>query len=87
MRKPRGLKVRGYAARLVGLNEYLTVLPGANISDKIFVTELNDFFQTVCPTSGSSRRVYKYFIVNLLPLNQMLTCFNALKQHNIFTNM
>ena len=35
MRKPRSFKVRCYAARLVDLNEYLHVLPGENISEKI----------------------------------------------------
>ena len=42
MRKPRGLGVRRYAARLVDLNEKLAVLPREKIIDKFFVTELNE---------------------------------------------
>ena len=33
MRKPRGLKVRRYAAPMIDINEYLDVLPGANASE------------------------------------------------------
>ena len=39
-RKPRGLKIRRYAACLVDLNEYLAVLPEAKISDILFVMEI-----------------------------------------------
>ena len=35
MRKSRGLKVRRYITCLVDINDYLDVLPGAKISDKI----------------------------------------------------
>ena len=41
IRKPRVLKSRHYANCLVLLDEYLAVFPGAKISDKICVTELN----------------------------------------------
>ena len=40
-RKPRGLKVRLYAARLIEINEYLDALPGAKASVNVFVAELN----------------------------------------------
>ena len=39
MEKPRCLKVRRYTARLIDLNEYLDLLPGATLSDKIGVTD------------------------------------------------
>ena len=42
MRKPSRLKVIRYVASLVNLNEYLSVFPGSQISDKICVTELNE---------------------------------------------
>ena len=38
MKKPRSLKVRYYAARLIDLNEYLASLPGSTLADKIDVT-------------------------------------------------
>ena len=41
---PRRLTVRHYVARLVYLNDYLVYFPGAKLTEKIGVTELNDFF-------------------------------------------
>ena len=42
MRKMSGLNVRLYAARMIDINEYLSVLPGAKASDKICGMELNE---------------------------------------------
>ena len=41
MMKNRGLKLRRYTDRMIDLNEYLSVLHGAKLSDEIFETELN----------------------------------------------
>ena len=41
MMKPHGLKVRCYAACMVGVNEYLDTLPGAKENGKIGEMELN----------------------------------------------
>ena len=40
--KMRSLKLKRYAARLIDLNGYWDSFPGATLSDKIDVTELND---------------------------------------------
>ena len=40
-RKPQELKVRRYDDRMIELNEYLALLPGAKASDKFFEMELN----------------------------------------------
>ena len=42
MRKPHVIKVRRYAARLIDLNEYLDLLPRANLTDKFGMTKLNN---------------------------------------------
>ena len=42
MRKPCGLKVRCYDARMIGLNSYLDVFPEAKASENICETELNE---------------------------------------------
>ena len=42
MRNPRELKVRFYAASLIGINEYFYALPGAKASYKICETKLNE---------------------------------------------
>ena len=51
MKKPRSLKLRYYAARLIDLNEYLASFPGANMTDKIGVTEINDILLNSMPKS------------------------------------
>ena len=51
MKKPHSLKVRQYAARLIDLNEYLDSFPGATMTDKIGVTELNDISLKIMPNS------------------------------------
>ena len=40
-KNPCSLKLRGYAARLIDLNQYLASFPGATMADKMGVTELN----------------------------------------------
>ena len=42
MKKPYGLKVGRYAAHLIDLKEYLALFPGAALSGKIGITELNE---------------------------------------------
>ena len=49
MNKPRGLKERHYKARLFDSDEYLDLLPGADLSDKIGVTELNEILLSSMP--------------------------------------
>ena len=56
-RKPRELKVRRYAYRMINLNEYLAVFPESKSSEKIADTE----FQM----SGSGNLTYRVLIVNL----------------------
>ena len=51
MRKLCGLKVRRYADHLIGLNEYLTSLPGAKLTDKIGVMEINEILLNCIPNS------------------------------------
>ena len=42
MKKTRSLTIGGYAARLIDLNEYFASFPGATLTGKIGVTELNE---------------------------------------------
>ena len=44
MRKLRRLKVKLFSACLIDLNKYLDFFPGAMLSDKIGLTELNEIF-------------------------------------------
>ena len=49
MRKPSELKVRCYAAHLIGLNEYFSDFPGSKSRDNIGKTEMNEIFLKIVP--------------------------------------
>ena len=66
MRKPHGLKVRQYSDRLIGLNWYLDSFPGATLSRKTGVTELNEFFLIVGLIVGSSKHICRGFSASLI---------------------
>ena len=55
MKKPRRLKVRHYAARLIDLNEYLDSFPGAAMNNKIGFTELNEILLNSMPSIWSKQ--------------------------------
>ena len=61
MRKPYGLKVIRYAARLIGINEYLDFFPVATTSEKIGVSELNEIFLNRIPNSRSKQSYVQGF--------------------------
>ena len=66
MKKTCALTVKGYAARLIDLNEYLESFPGETLTDNIVVTEKKKSSLTVCLTAGLNMPMYKAFIVSLL---------------------
>ena len=49
MKNPCGLKVRRFTDRMIDLNEYLYVFPGAKASDKTCETELNEILLNIMP--------------------------------------
>ena len=66
MRKPRGLKVRQYAAHLIDLNEYLVLFPGAKLNDRILIMDLNVFFKIVCPIDVVRNNMCRHLTASLL---------------------
>ena len=63
------------------------MFPGENISDKNCVTEQNEILLNSMPNSWSNRRMYNYLIVNILLLNELLTCLKAWNFQNLFTKV
>ena len=47
--KPRSLATIFYAARLIDLNEYLASFPGATLTEKLGVTELEEILLNSMP--------------------------------------
>ena len=61
MSKPYRLKVRQYAARLIGLNYYLALFPEATLSVKIGVTELNEILLNIMHNRWSTQAYVQGF--------------------------
>ena len=61
MKKLHRLKVRRYAARLIFLNEYFASFPGATMTDKFCVTELNEFLLNSMPNIWSNQAYVQGF--------------------------
>ena len=53
--KPRSLKLRRHAARLIYLHKYLSSFPGATLADKIDVTDLNGILLNIIPNIWSKQ--------------------------------
>ena len=49
MKKPRGLKLRLYAASMINIKNYLSVFPGAKEEDRCFEMEFNVSFLNRIP--------------------------------------
>ena len=59
--KPCSLKVWRYAARLIGLNEYVASLPGVNLAHKLDITELNEILLNSTPNIWSKQAYVQVF--------------------------
>ena len=68
MKNPRGFKVRFYAACIIDLNKYFSVLPGAKESDECFETEFNDIVLNSMPNIWTRQAYVQgfYFETNTL---------------------
>ena len=87
MKKTCALTVRCYAESLIYLNEYLVSFPGADLNDKIVVTELKTSSPTVCLIAGLNRPIYKSLIVSLSRLKKLLICLSVWKFPSLFTKV
>ena len=63
MKKQRSLKLRCYAVRLIDLNEYFSSFPGANMNDKMGITELNDSLPNSMQNSWSKPAYVQGFLL------------------------
>ena len=63
-------KVRRYADRMIDIDKYLYVVPGAKASERTCETDLNGFFCTACLTYVAGRHTARGLI-----LKQLLTSF------------
>ena len=78
MKKRRSLTVRRYAERLIDLNEYLASFPGADFTDNIGVTELNEILLNSMPNIWSKQACVQGFDCESITLK---------KDDNMFEHM
>ena len=74
-RKPHGLKVRLYVACLIDFNKYLDSLPGEMLSEKIFITELNEITLNSMTISWSNQAYVKVFYYKPITLKKAVNMF------------
>ena len=74
-RKPHGLKVRHYTDNLIDLNEYLDLLTGANITDKMVMTEFNEMFWNSMPNIRSKQAYVQGFDCKYITFKNYVNIF------------
>ena len=79
MRKPRKLKLRCYADRMIDINYYSAVFLVAKASDHIGDTELNKIRLDVMPNRWSKQLYLQGFYCETITLNNMLIYLNEWK--------
>ena len=78
MSKPRGLKVGWNAARLIDINEYLAYFPGAALSEKIVVTELNEILINSMPNSWIKQAYVQFFYWKSIDFKESVKMFECM---------
>ena len=79
MKKPRSLKVRRYAARLIDMNEYLDSFSGATLSDKIDVTDLDDIILNRMPNIWSKQAYVQGFDCKSISFKKYVNMFERME--------
>ena len=74
MRNPRELKVRRYAARLIGINEYFFAFPGEKSSFNIVETKLNKLLLNSIPGGWIKQACMQGFDCENIPYVNMFEC-------------
>ena len=78
IRKPHGLKVRCYVARLIDLNEYLPSFPGSSPTHKTDMTELNEILLNSVPNSWSKQAYVQGFDWKSITLKKSFKLFERM---------
>ena len=75
MRNPRGLKLGRYSSCMIDLKKYLVLLPGANISDYMCMTELNENLLNSMPNSWSKQAYVQVFYCEYITFKAAVNMF------------
>ena len=75
MKKTRCLATGPYAARLIDINEYFISFPGATLSDKIGITELNEILLNSMHNSWSKQAYVQGFYCEYITFKTAVNMF------------
>ena len=78
MKKLRALTTRRYAARLIGIYEYLASFPGETLTDKIGITDLNKNLPKIMPNSWSKQTNLKGFYCESITFKKAVNMFECM---------
>ena len=84
MKNPRRLKVKRYAVHLVCLNEYLASFPGATMSNKMGITELNGILLNSMPNSWSKQAYVQGFDGETISFLKAVNMFERMEITDIY---
>ena len=79
MKKPGDLPVRRYVARIIDINGYLAPFWGANLNDKIGVTELNIILLNSMPNSWSRQACAQGFDFEYMTFKKSVNMFECME--------
>ena len=79
MKKPYRLKVRRYTERLIDLDEYLAFFPGAIMTDKIGVTELNEILLNSMPNIWYNQAYVQGFDYEYISFKNSINMFERME--------
>ena len=79
MRKPPSLKVIPYSARLIDINKFLAVFPGAKASYKICVTEINKLLLNRMLNIWSKQAYVQIFDLEYITLKAYVNMFGRME--------
>ena len=79
MKKMHSLTVRRYAARLIDLNENLVSFPGANLTDKIDITESNEILLNRMTKSWSKHAYVQGFDFESITFKRVVNMFERME--------
>ena len=77
--KPRSLKVRRYAARLIDLDEYLASFLEATITDKLGITELNYILLNSIPNRWYKQVYVQDFYCGCISFKKVVNMFEHME--------
>ena len=78
-RKPHKLKVKRYASSLTDMNRNLATFYGAKLTDKLYMTELNEIFLNSMPKNWSNQAYMQGFDCGFITFKKAVDIFESME--------